>query len=267
MSKKKKLLSRDVEDEALSGGTPDTKPLSEEEQKILFAAHKDFDRSTLPNYDNSDLAKAKRYAKKNKLTVGFVIGTVALLLVIIVALSVVLLIQNANAPSTDDFTLTLGEDEQIIKYKSAMRDGTLYLDIVQIARYAELVISGNESSLKISCADGTYVRFEHGESIATVNGEKVKLGGNAEIVPLEADSKEKMQCFIPYEFIERLFSAEVEKGSPSVYVSFSDKTNKILIHRIYYKDSGKPLPISFSVDCFDLIADSLLKVSDKQYLI
>lgn len=259
MSKKKKLLSRDVEDEALNGGgTPDTEPLSKEEKKILFAAHKDFDRSTLPNYDNSDLAKAKRYAKKNKFTVGFVIGTVALLLVIIVALSVVLLIQRANAPSTDDFTLTLGEDEHIIKYKSAMRDDTLYLDIVQIARYTELIISGNESSLKISCEDGTYVRFEQGEGIAIVNGEKVKLGGKAEIVRLDADSEEKMQCFIPYTFIEKLFSAEVEKGTPSVYVDFSDKTNKILIHRISYKDSGKPLPISFRVDCFDLIADSLL---------
>lgn len=258
MSKKKKIFNKSVDQDEIISDQRAAEPLSKDEQQILFAAHKNFDRSKLPNYDNSDLAKAKRYVKKNKFTVGFVVATVALLLAVILALSIILIIDRRNSPSTDDFTLTLGEEEYIIKYKSAMRDDTLYLDIVQIARYTDLIISGNEDSLKITCDDGTYVRFEQGESIAVVNGEKVKIGGNAEIVALSSDSEKKMQCFVPYSFIEKLFSAESVKGTPSVYVDFSDRTNKILIHRISYKSDGKFLPISFSADCFDLIADSLL---------
>ena len=39
--------------------------LSDDELKILSASRGEIDRSTLPHYDNSDLAVAKRYAKKN----------------------------------------------------------------------------------------------------------------------------------------------------------------------------------------------------------
>ena len=262
MSKKNKIFKKDLSDaeQPRAKGKTESEMLSDDELKILSAAHKDFDRSTLPNYDNSDVAKAKRYAKKNKPTVIFVSATVLLLIAVIATLSVFLYLQGRDAPSTDDFKLTLGEDEYTIKYKSAMRDDVLYLDIVQIARYTELVISGSANAVKISCDDGTYVRFEEGKNTALVNGEKVKLGGVAEIVQLDSESEGKMQCFIPYTFIERLFSHEVVKGSKrSVYVSYSNKTNEILIHRISYKDSKEALPIGFSADCFDLVADSLLK--------
>ena len=260
MSKKNKIFNKDLsESEQQSGSGNDTELLSDDELKIISAAHKDFDRSTLPNYDNSDVAKAKRYAKKNKPTVIFVAATVLLLIAVIVTLSIFLYLQGRNAPSTEDFKLTLGDDDYTLKYKSAMRDDVLYLDIIQIARYAELVISGSDSTVKITCDDGTYVRFEQGEDTALVNGERAKLGGVAEIVRLDADSEGKMQCFVPYTFIEKLFSLEVINGTRSVYVSYSNKTNEILIHRITYKESGEALPISFSADCFDLVADSLLK--------
>ena len=181
MSKKNKIFAKDLSDaeQPRAKGKTESEMLSDDELKILSAAHKDFDRSTLPNYDNSDVAKAKRYAKKNKPTVIFVSATVLLLIAVIVTLSVFLYLQGRDAPSTEDFKLTLGEDEYTIKYKSAMRDDVLYLDIVQIARYTELVISGSANAVKISCDDGTYVRFEQGENTALVNGEKVKLGGVA----------------------------------------------------------------------------------------
>ena len=259
MSKKNKIFNKDLsEAEQQSGSGKDTELLSDDELKIISAAHKDFDRSTLPNYDNSDVAKAKRYAKKNKPTVIFVAATVLLLIAVIVTLSVFLYLQGRDAPSTNDFKLTLGDDDYTLKYKSAMRDDVLYLDIVQIARYAELIISGSDSAVKITCGDNTYVRFEQGKDTALVNGEKVKLGGVAEIVQLDADSKGKMQCFVPYTFIEKLFSHKTISGTRSVYVGYSNKTNEIIIHRITYKDSGEALPISFSADCFDLVADSLL---------
>ena len=262
MSKKNKIFNKDLDssEEIRDKNATNTELLSDDELKIISAVHKDFDRSTLPNYDNSDVAKAKRYAKNNKVTVIFVAATVLLLLAVVITLSVFLYIQGRNAPSKEDFKLSLGDDEYTIKYKSAMRDDVLYLDIVQIARYTELIISGTGNAVKISCDDGTYARFEQGENTALVNGEKVKLGGVAEIVRLDEESEGKMQCFIPYTFIERLFSPEVVKGSTrSVYVGFSNKTNEIIIHRITYKESGEPLPISFSADCFDLIIDSHLE--------
>ena len=268
MSKKKKISKQDIDDWGDNPPADDksSKLLSDDELKILSESQKNDDRSKLPHYDNSDLARAKRYAKKNKFTVGFVIATVILLIAVIIALSIFLYLERKDAPSTKDFTVIIGEDEHTVKYKSAMKDDILYLDILQIARYTNLVISGDGSSLKITCDDGTYVRFEQGKNTALVNGEKVKLGGTAEIVAPGADSKEKMQCLVPYDFIKSLFSVEPISGYPSVHVSYSDKTNKILIRRISYKDSGKPLPISFSADCFDLVAVSLIPSGNSSVL-
>ena len=68
MSKKNKIFNKDLSEaeQPRAKGKTESEMLSDDELKILSAAHKDFDRSTLPNYDNSDVAKAKRYAKKNK---------------------------------------------------------------------------------------------------------------------------------------------------------------------------------------------------------
>lgn len=258
--KKKKVRDLDVYDEELSSGNTDL--LSEEELKILKAGRDEgIDRSTLPHYDNSDLAKAKRYAKKNKFTVIFVSLTVCMLLAVIAFLSFLFYMKMEQAPNKNDFVLTLGEEESVVKYKKAMKDGVLYLDAIPILKYAELTYSGSGETLKITCEDGTYVRLENGKEVATVNGERVKVGGKVLITLFEHDDKnkdaKKLECLLPFSFLERLFSHEVEKNSPSMYVSYSEQTNEILFHRISYKDSGKPLPISFSADRFDIIAETL----------
>jgi hypothetical protein len=250
-SKKKELLD-DAADARKSASSPDM--LSEDELKILVAMLSEEDRGELPHYDNSDLAKAKRYAKKNKFTVLFVTMTILLVIAVIALLSVFLYRELANAPSTEDFTLTLGEDETVIKYKSAMRDNVLYLDVIPIARYTELVVSGGNGSLKITAHDGSSIRFENGENYAYVNGDKVRLEGVAKIQLLDGDGSENIACYIPFSFIERMFACGVEKGTPSVYVSFSNKTNKILFHKITYNDTEKALPVHFSIDCFDILA-------------
>ena len=245
MSEKKKRLKDNIDER-------DAQILSDDELKMLAASRGEIDRSTLPHYDNSDIAIAKRYAKKNKTTVIFVAVTILLVLAVIAILSVFLYQKLADAPSKDDYVLTLGDEEYVIKYKNAMKDDVLYLDIIQIARYADLVVSGDTKSVKITCEDGTFVRFESGKDIATVNGDSVKLGGVSYINTLDAESKEKIEGLIPFTFIEKLFSYQVEKGTSSLYVSLS-KSNKILIRRKIYKDSELPLPISFNADCFDLV--------------
>ena len=247
-------MSKSKKDKALlSDGTQnDTELLSDEELKILAATRPELDRSTLPNYDNSDFAIAKRYAKKNKSTVIFVVSTLVILLAIIAVLSVFLIQKLASAPSKNDYLVTLGDEEYTLKYKKAMKDDVLYLDIVKIAKYADLVVSGSESSIKISCEDGTYVKFEKGKSTAIVNGEAVKLDGEVYIDKADKRSEQPLECLVPFTSIQKLFSYQVEEGTVSIYTRMN-KSNEILIRRVVYKETQEPLPISFSADCFDLI--------------
>ena len=84
--------------------------LSDDELAMLRAFQEgEIDRSTLPPHDNSDLAKAKRFAKKNKFSVIFVTLTVVLLLAVIGVLCFMLYDVISGRPSSDDVTLTLGE--------------------------------------------------------------------------------------------------------------------------------------------------------------
>ena len=255
-------MSKKTKKKQLLDDTPETRDvarsadmLSEDELKMLSATRGENDRGELPHYDNSDLAKAKRYAKKNKFTVLFVTLTILLVLAVIALLSIFLYRELANAPSTEDFKLTLGEDETVIKYKSAMKDDVLYLDVVPIASYTGIIVSGSNSTLKLTAHDGSSIRFEDGANYAYVNGDKVRLEGVAKIQLLDGESTENISCLIPFSFIERMFASEVEKGMPSVRVRLNSKTNEILIRQVVYTSSGKPLPVRFSVDCFDVIAN------------
>ena len=79
-SKKKQLFYESPE---TRDGKRSADTLSEDELKILAATRGESDRGELPHYDNSDLALAKRYAKKNKFTVLFVALTILLALAVI----------------------------------------------------------------------------------------------------------------------------------------------------------------------------------------
>ena len=136
-----------------------------------------------------------------------------------------------------------------------VKDDVLYLDIVPIARYAGIVVSGSDASLKLTAHDGSSIRFENGANYAYVDSDKVRLEGMAKIQLLDGEDGENISCLIPFSFIERMFACEVEKGTPSVRVRLNTKTNEILIRQVVYTSSGKPLPVRFSVDCFDVIAN------------
>ena len=250
MKKKKNSLSFDGEDKSVDRASA----LSKEELKMLASVRQKNARDDLPHYDNSELAKAKRYAKANKLTVIFVLCTILLVIAVISVLSVLLYQKIDGAPSKEDYTVTLGDESYTVKYKSAMNDGVLYLDLVPIAKYAGLVISGDERTLKISCEDGTYVRFENEKSVANVNGENVKLGGKAKLSTAVVDGQKQLVCEIPFDFIRSLFSHEAVKGAVGLFIVDVNKNNKIQIHRLNFANSDQPIPISFSADCFSIIA-------------
>lgn len=231
-------------------------PLSDDELAMLKASRDgEIDRSTLPPHDNSDMAKAKRYVKKNKWGVLFVVITVVLLLAVMGALFFMLIKTLREQPSSDDFTVTLmGIDETYtVPYDEAMIDGVFYLDIIKIAKYADIVVSGNPDNIKLTCDDGSYVRFENGISTATVNGTRVDLEGTATII--KATDEMPMQCIVPFSFIEKLFSHPIESDTPGLKMIFSSKTNSVTIGRVKYSETGVELPIGFDVKCFEVAED------------
>ena len=240
-----------------------TQILNDEEVQILQATQEgEIDRSTLPPHDNSDLAVAKRYIKKNKFPTALVVLTVVLLIAVIGVLSFMLAKAIMNRPSTDDFSITVitGDtpNEYVIPYKTAMIDDEFYMDMRKLASYMNLVVSGGNGNLKFTCPDNadtnytdtTYVRFENGSETATINGVRVKLGGTAKITDTE--------CLIPYSFIEKLFASSQIDGNPSVRTKFSNKDNTVIIRRVSYSN-GTLLPLSLSTNGFELAEDMQMK--------
>ncbi len=236
----------------------DVAPLSDDELQLIKAVQKDVpDRSTLPPHDNSDLAKAKRYAKKNIVSVFFVVLTIVLLTAVIILLGVMLFKAIGDMPSKDDYKVTLGDEEYTLSYKKSDRDGVFYFDVRKIADYGGLVVSGGDGRLKISCPDGTYVRFEDGNDTATVNGKRVELGGEAEITTKTEDKEG--ECLVPFSFIQKLFSHGGDIGAPGIRIKFSKEDNTIIIRKVTVRDSGEELPVSFSADCFNIAEDMQMK--------
>lgn len=243
---------------------PPQRPLTKEEKRIIRATkRKGVDRSKLDPYDQSDVAEAKRYAKKHKLRVIFVTLTIVLLLAIIASIVAVLVIQAQNAPSTANYRVSVGDDEPYeIKYKNANINGEFYFDLRSIANYAGLIVSGSSNRVKFTCADGTYVRLVNGESVATVNGEAVKVGGEAQIIA--STDKSEGQCLVPFRFIEKLFSFKKDGRSVGMRVKINDE-NEVTIHKYSY-DNGTDVPISFSADCFEYASEVHLSNSPSSNL-
>ncbi len=247
--------------------TPVSEGLSEDEIELLRASRPELDRSTLPNYDNSDMALAKRYIKKNKLKVLFAALTLVLLIAIIAVLSVMLVREIIGAPSKEDYELKIGDQKQALPYKQYTRDGVFYLDLCLLADEAGLVIGGTSDSLTFNCEDGTYVRIEDGRDTATVNGVRVKVNGIAEIIP--STEKSAAECLLPISFIEKLFSHKAESNSVGLKIVFSSKNNKLEAKRLHFAGEhgkeGRALKISFSPDCFEKAEDLELAYLTQNY--
>ena len=231
------------------------KPLSKAELKMIKnTKRKGIDRSKLDPYDQSDMAEAKRYAKKNKLKVIFVSFVIILLLAMIAAVAVVLILKAQSGPSKANYEVCIGDEEPYeLKYKEANKLGQFYFDLRIIAKYAndEITVSGSNGRIKLTCTDGTYVRLTDDSSTATVNGDAVKVGGKVQIT--DATEKEDGKCLVPFSFIEKLFSHKTDGTSVGMLVKVNSK-NKVTIHRISYSNGTNP-PISFASECFDYASD------------
>ena len=259
MKKNKTNFNSDFESE-LNNQEPNSfeapKSLTREERRMLRATKKKgIDRSKLDPYDKSDLAEAKRYAKKNKFKVIFVGFIIFLLLAMIGTIITVLVLKNQSGPSRANYEVCIGdEDPYELKYKEANSLGQFYFDLRSIAKYAELTVSGSDGRIKFLCPDGTYVRFTNDSAIATVNGDAVKVGGKVKII--DSTDKEDGKCLVPFRFIEKLFSHKADGNSVGMLVKVSTK-NKVTIHRISYSNGTMP-PISFASECFDYATDMQL---------
>ena len=248
MKNKDKIVNNEAQ--GLENDSASPKKLNEDELKMLEASKSDFDRNTLPAFDNSDFAKAKRFAKKNKFTVLFVSLTIVLLVATVALLIVMAIKSNQNSPCTDDFSITVGDNAPYtISYGDATIDGVFYFDVRSIATYAGLQVTGGSDSISLWCSDGTYVRFENDSKTATVNGTRVFVEGTTKIIT--ATDKSSGKCLVPISFVQKLFSFEVEKGWPGLKVTFNESNNSLKIKRIMYQNTQLFLPISFSADCFE----------------
>ena len=231
--------------------------LSNDEARMIYnTKRKGVNRSKLAPYDQSDMAEAKRYAKKNKFKVIFVAFIIFLLLAIIGTIITVLIIKLNNGPSRADYEICIGDEKPYtIKYKDANTSGEFYFDLRSIAKYSELTVSGSDGRIKFTCADGTYVRFTHNSTTATVNGDAVKVGGKVQLIDSTEDESGK--CLVPFKFIQKLFSYKADGVSVGMVAKISNK-NKVTIHRISYSNGTQP-PISFASECFDYADDMLLQ--------
>ncbi len=230
--------------------------LTEEEIKILRASVRSekIDRSRLPHYDNSDKAKLWRYIKKNK-AFAAVCAVLAVCVAVMLVLCVVFAVKKAaGAENKDDFTVILGNDDYTVKYKDAVRDGVLYVDMRKIADYTGLTVSGSKTSVKFTYDDDNYLRFENGSSNAVINGSMVELGGVALV--------NESVCEIPYEFLTK----SVGDG---LKFKLDRETNTIQITRRMYATDDRnvyiPKEIHFYTDSFTVLMGIVQNTDDMKY--
>ena len=247
----------------IESDSSDINPLTREERKMIRATkRKGIDRSKLDPFDQSDLAEAKRYAKKNKFKVAFVAITIILLLAILATIAAALVIKLKSGPSKSNYEVTIGEeDPYVLKYKKANELGQFYFDFCVIREYCknDIIVSGDNENLTFTCTDGTYVRFSHNSSTAIVNGTPVKVGGQAKIIP--STDEEPIQCLVPFKFLVKLFSQKADGHSlVGLYVGVNDK-NEVTIRRKTYTNRDFLPPITFSADCFEYADDAKISIS------
>ena len=230
---------QDTPEEQLSDEEIDLLRQSIEAQRV--------DRSQLPHYDNSDKARAIRYAKKNLLLLS-IIAICAICTVIISVLGIIFAVRNAKSrPNTDDFVIYMEKETYTEEYDFAMRKDSLYIDMRKVAKAGEMIVSGTKSTASFSTPAGQYISFEDGSELAIVNGNKVEIGGIAEV----NDSV----CMVPYKFLTSVLDGD----SNGIRISYNSVDNTIEIKRRYNKIDGEKmfLDIRFDVSDFEVITEPI----------
>ncbi len=233
-------------------------PLTEEELQMLkhSVESQGTDRSKLPHYDNSDKARFFRFLKKDKLFTVLCVF-LCVLAVALLTMCVIIAVNIAQSkPNTDDFTVFIGEDEYTVKYKDAVRDGAIYIDMYKIAEFAELTKTGTVNDVKFTADDTNYLRFENGTNTAVINGSLVDLGGTARV--------NKNVCEVPLAFLQKTVGGDPNNG---LSIALNTDTNTIKISRRVYAADKKgvytPAAIRFYSDSFSVI-QSITRPTEEQ---
>ena len=225
-------------------------PLTAEEIAMIKAsmAARDVDRSTLPSQDNSDLAHARRFIKKNKIF-SIALAVLAVFGTVLVALLCVFGVRAAieRKRATADYTFYVGNSSYTVDYKAAVRDGVLYVDMYPIAEYAQLARSGSKSDVKFTASENQYLRFENGSEYAVINGAVVEMGeGKARV-------NEKV-CEIPLSFLLKAVGSNNQNG---LRIVLDDVNHIVKIQRRMYETSKKDqvlyVEITFYPDSFNVL--------------
>ncbi len=227
--------------------------LSPEELRMLSSEMSRDSNRPLPPHDNSAPAKARRFVKKN------IFFTVCLITVIVALLACAILgivmfsKKQAGKPSKADFTVYFGKKEntnknvKIYPYSELMRDDVLYLDMIGIAKYAGLIISGSDSRMKFTASDEHYIQFENEAEYAVINGSRVIMNVPALV--------SKDRCLIPFDFLKSSLVSGLS-------LKYDSTDNSITVLRQVYRDTLKEADIYFSAEKFVLAATSELPVTD-----
>ena len=238
---------------------PSGAPLSEQELEMLRASvqSEKVDRSKLPHYDNSDKAKFFRYVKKNK-TFAAAAVVVLVCIALVLTLCVVFAVKHANENrvNKDDFTIIVGNEKYTVKYKDAVRGGVLYIDVLRISKYADLIRTGSDDKVKFTSSENNYLRFENDSDTAVINGSLVDLGGVAKVTG--------EVCEVPFEFLKKAIGTE-----NGIKLLLDTETNTVKISRRYYETKDKdvllPVEIAFYTDSFEILQSIKRPSADAVY--
>ncbi len=270
MKKKKKDIPNDIENiEEVEVNEEDVAadaPLSEEEQPLndeeLLMIRKSVredrkKRRRLSHYDNSDKAKAWRFAKRN-VVFSVICIVLAILILTLSVLGTVFLVKKIRArENKSDFTIIFGDGKYTekstykAKYEDLMRDGVLHIDMYKLAEYADLTVTGTKTSVKFTSNKDNYLRFENASTEAIINGSRVELGGTA-MVNTE-------NCYVPYDFLTKAVG-------DALRFSLDRDTNTIKIarrvHATDIDDVFEPVEILFYTDNFTVLV-GMYQVTDE----
>ncbi len=238
-----------IEDEAA-----DT--LSEDELSMLRASFDaaEVDRSTLPPHDTSDKATLFRTLKKSKfaLAVAICAAFVALSLVIGAVGGCALLVSKIikdNMP----FVVMVGEEELYsVKYKEAEINGIIYVDMLKIAEFTDMTVSGSDDRKQFTAKNGSYLLFENNKRRVTINGGYTDIiAVNTEGTKVYANAYVNAEeCLVPYTFLSSAI------GKNTLKLEFDEGSRTLTMTPKYIQNEDKKDPdmadILFVTDNFDI---------------
>lgn len=208
-----------------------------------------------PPHRHINPIEAERRRKERK-----IITRVAVIALLVIAIAVAL-IAKACGPNenTDDFRVVM-EEKVTVPYSDVVRDGSVYLNAMELAYFCRMTVSGTYDELKLSTEAGGYVEFypvaEGEEPDYSASGIKSYMSAsiNGAATPMSAPAilDEKI-LWIPADFVIANFFG--------VTVEIDREINKITIERVEAEGSTAEKPI-YEIITFATRANS--DVSDEE---